>query len=223
MTPLEAQVKKDRKRKHPKVIILFGADGVGKTTHTSRLLKIFMKKGYRVKGCWLRARHSLSYLVSQILLRLGFQAIVKQGDTEILDSRSLPEKRIWSLLEFVSILPWILARMNLPLLLGYMVIAERYVVDTIVYNRYYIGEDFSFYEKILLRILPKNALLIHLDANTRELGERRQSDWPEDFIDYQLRQYRTLASRLKALTINTSHKNKEEVSRIIFSTCNIQD
>ena len=177
---------KDLAIQKPSAVIFFGVDGVGKTTHATRLSELYMKKGYRVKRCWLRARHSLSYLVSQILLKLGYPAVVKQGNIEILDSRHLPEKRIWSLLEFISVLPWILTRMNLPLLLGYVVIAERYMVDTIVYNRYYIGEEFSPYERILLKMIPQNALLIHLDADKQELQERRQGDWPEDFINYQL-------------------------------------
>ena len=182
-----------------------------------------MKKGYRVKKCWLRARHSLSYLVSQILLKLGYLEVVRQGTREVLDSRRLPGKRLWSFLEFISVLPWILTRMNLPLLLGYVVIADRYVVDTAVYNRYYIGEEFRIYERMLLRMKPKNALLIHLDADKDNLMERRRGDWPEDFIDYELGKYRTLASELQAISINTSHRDMEEVGRIIVSACNIQD
>jgi len=211
------QVEDDAVPEPLKAVIFFGADGVGKTTHASRLAQTLMEKGYKVKRCWLRARHSLSYLVSQILLSLGYRATVRQGDIEILDSRSLPGKSLWSLLEFVSILPWILTRMNLPLLLGYTVIAERYLVDNIVYNRYYIGEDFKFYEKILLRMIPKNALLIHLDTDRDELLKRRQIDWPKDFIDYQLKQYRNLASELGAMSINTSDKDIEEVSKMIIS------
>ena len=161
--------------------------------------------------------NSLSYLVSQILLKLGYNAAVRQGDIKVLDSRRLPEKRLWSFLEFVSVLPWILTRMTLPLLLGHRVIAERYVVDTAVYNRYFIGKEFSIYERVLLKMIPKNALLIHLDADKRELLERRKEDWPEDFLDYQLIHYKILASELGALSINTSNKDIQEAGRIIIS------
>jgi len=223
MSDDKAQAEDDAIPKPPSAVIFFGADGVGKTTQARRLSELYMKKGYRVKKCWLRARHSLSYLVSQILLKLGYLEVVRQGTREVLDSRRLPGKRLWSFLEFISVLPWILTRMNLPLLLGYVVIADRYVVDTAVYNRYYIGEEFRIYERMLLRMKPKNALLIHLDADKDNLMERRRGDWPEDFIDYELGKYRTLASELQAISINTSHRDMEEVGRIIVSACNIQD
>lgn len=206
----------------PRAVIFFGADGVGKTTHATRLSEQYAREGYRVKRCWLRSMHSLSYLVSKILLKLGYPFTVRQGDIEVLDSRRLTDKRLWSLLEFASVLPWVLTRMNLPLLLGYVVIAERYVVDTAVYNRYYIGEAFTRYERILLRMMPRQATLIHLDADADELKRRRRQDWPEDFIKFQLQQYRDMASELGALSINTSDKTKEEVDEIITSKIEIR-
>jgi len=206
----------------PKVVIFFGVDGVGKTTHAAVVSEEYAKRGYRVKRCWLRARHSLSYIISKILLELGYRDTVKQGDIDILDSRGLPDKRTWSMLEFISVLPWILTRMNLPLLLGYVVVADRYLIDNIVFNRYYIGEAFTRYERILLRMMPRQATLIHLDADADELKRRRRQDWPEDFINFQLQQYRDMASELGALSINTSDKTKEEVDEIITSKIEIR-
>ena len=67
-----------------------------------------------------------------------------------------------------------ITRVYMPLLLGYHVVAERYVIDTIVYNQFFIGESFNPYTSILLRMIPKDALLIHMDANIEDVLKRRE-------------------------------------------------
>jgi len=205
-------------------VIFFGVDGVGKSTHTKILSNLYLKKGFKTKRCWLRSRHTLAYVVSQILLRLGYLAMFRHGHNDkvnIFDSRFLPEKKIWSLIEFISVIPWIITRMKLPLKLGYVVIADRYVVDTVIYNKFYIGEEYDRYSKILLRMIPRDALLIHLDADREELKKRGKKDWSKTFINYQITQYRTLAHQLYAISIKTSGKEKKDVARIIAESCKI--
>lgn len=202
-----------------KAVIFFGADGTGKSTHAAILLKELKRRGLKARKAWIRARHSLAYMVSQTLTKLGCKStltIQNSLKTEILDPRTLTAKWFWSLLEFLSVIPWIITRLYLPLLLGYHVIAERYVVDTVVYNQYFIGDSFNIYAKILLRMMPKDALLIHMDAEKQDILRRREGDvLPKNFIDYQLTQYRFLASKINALCVNTSHNDIAEVSKII--------
>ena len=207
-------------RKPPrKTVIFFGADGTGKTTQVTLLLKEFRRRGLKARKAWIRARHSLSYIISQLLIKLGYRSTLTTQNnhkTKILDPRTLPAKWLWSLLEFVSVLPWIITRLYIPLLQGYYVVAERYVIDTIVYNQYFIGRSFNTYAKILLRMIPKDALLIHLDAYRQDVFKRRKGEiLSENFIDYQLKQYRHIASQLNALSINTSDRCVEAVSKII--------
>ena len=205
-----------------KAVIFFGADGTGKSTQAAMLLKEFKDRGLKASKAWIRARHSLAYVVSQLLIRMGYKLTLTTQNSQrrILDSRALPAKWLWSLLEFISVIPWIITRMYLPLLLGYHVVAERYIVDTIVYNQYFIGKSFNIYAKALMRMIPKDALLIHMDAERQDVLKRRKGDiFSENFIEHQLKQYRHIASQLNTLSINTSNRSIEEVDRIIAQAC----
>ena len=205
-------------------IIFFGVDGAGKSTQANLLSSMYKMRGFKVKRCWLRARHSFSYLLSRILLLIGNPSTISQSGIKILDTRRLPEKKLWSFLEFISVLPIILYRMILPISMGYVVIADRFVLDTIVYNRFFIGEDFKIYEKMLMSMLPRNSLLIHMDVSRKELTKRRVDDWPINFIEFQLKEYRELVrarANLVMVSIDTSRKSVEETGRIISSLCGL--
>lgn len=210
-------------RKSPKeTVIFFGADGVGKTTQVKLLNNEYQRRGLTTTVCWLRGRHSLSYLVSKILILLGYPNIVYERDIKFMDSRHLPMKNLWSFIEFISVVPLILIRFTYPMLRGDVVIAERFLPDTVVFNSFFIGEEFKPYSAVLLRMMPTETLLIHLDSLEEELRERRSSDWPQDFITHQLRQYRVLAKKLGAVSINTSHNSVTATHQRILTECNLE-
>ncbi len=204
-----------------KVVILFGADGVGKTTQVKLLTAEYRRRGFKNVVCWLRGRHSLAYLLSKLLLYLGWPHIVYERDLTFMDSRKLSSKRLWSLIEFISLIPIILTRFFYPRFKGYVVIAERYVPDTVVFNSFFIGKEFQPYSEILLRMIPPDSMLIHLDSYKEELIARREQDWPKAFIEYQLKQYRLLARQLGAVSINTSVKSMMETHRKILAKCDL--
>ena len=208
-----------------KVVIFFGADGVGKSTQAAMVLKELRRSGFRARRAWIRARHSLAFFFSQLLIKLGYGSFFARRnspETKILDTRTLPAKWLWGLLEFVSVIPLIIIRVYIPLLLGYCVVAERHVIDTIVYNQFFIGDSFNVYAKILFRLLPKDALFIHLDADRQDVFMRREDDLlSKSFTDYQLMQYRFIATRINALSINTSSNDITEVSRIIIDALDL--
>ncbi len=202
-----------------RVVVFFGSDGTGKTTQAQLLMKEFRDRGYKVSRAWIRGRHSLAFFISRLLLKLGFKgyfvAPYAPGG-KILDSRTLKGKRIWSLIEFVSVVPLIIRRMYVPLLLGYKVVAERYVVDTVIYNSYYLGSSFDFYARILMHMIPKGSLIVHMDASLNDVMSRRTDDLvSEKFIEYQLTSYRKYANVLHALSINSSALGIEEIRKEI--------
>lgn len=204
----------------PRVVVFFGSDGTGKTTQAGLLTEELNRKGFKVSRAWIRGRHSFAFFISQFLLKLGYRGYIiapYAPGGKILDSRTLPEKRMWSFIEFVSVVPLIIGRVYFPLLLGRRVIAERYVIDTVVYNNYYIGSSFKAYARILLRMIPKDSLIVHLDASENDVMSRRLDDLvSRRFIEYQLENYRAIASSLHALSINTSVEGIEEASKRIL-------
>jgi thymidylate kinase len=204
-----------------KIVVFFGADGVGKTTQVNLLSPEYQKRGLNTTMCWLRGRHSLSYVLSRMLLSLGYPNIVHERDIKLMDSRNLPMKGLWSFIEFISVIPLILSRFVFPRIRGNVVIAERFLPDTVVFNSFFIGREFNPYSAILLKMIPCKALLIHLNAEEKELKKRRSSDWPQDFIKHQIRQYKILAKKMGAVSINTSLNSVEETHNRIMAECKL--
>ena len=203
---------------HP--VILFGADGTGKTVQANILLEMFEKTRFKSHRCWLRARHGLAYLVSLVLLKLGGRSMRTLRGGSVLDVRGLPWSKLWALLEFISVVPWVITRFYLPLLLGRRVVAERFVLDNIVYNEFFLGSSFEIYSRLLLRMIPRNAVLVHLDAEYRDALARKRNDLlSQDFLAYQLAAYRAWARRLGEISLNTSRLDELATTRRILEAC----
>jgi hypothetical protein len=145
---------------------------------------------------------------------------------KVFDPHLMPKLlRVWALIEFASVLPWIIQRVYLPKGLGYTVVAERYVVDTVVYLSYWLGPHFlrGFLAKVLLNFIPRGSMLIHVDAETKVLLERRPNDViSQDYIAFQRRVYCMFAKTLGAVTINTSADSIEQNFKRIIKHLNVQ-
>jgi len=220
----------NRKQRYPRFIVFFGSDGAGKSTQ-ARLLKGYLKShGRRTRITWLRGRHSLAFVIAKFFAKLGYYRIVKvpSGVTyRVFDPGLLPRfQRFWGAIEFLSVLPWVILRTRLPRTLGYTIVAERYVVDTVAYLSYWLGHDFlrSFLAKVLLNFIPKGSVLIHLDAETQDLLERlkriRYDIATQDYIVFQQRVYRALSKMLKATTIDTSICSEKDTFQRILKVLN---
>ena len=220
----------NRKQHYPRVIVFFGPDAAGKSTQARLIIEYLKSHGRRTRIAWLRGTHSLAFVIAKFLTKLGYYRIVKvpSGVTyRVFDPALLPKlQRFWGVIEFLSVLPWIILRVYLPRVLGYTVVAERYVVDTVVYLSYWLGHDFlrSFLAKVLLNFIPKGSVLIHLDAETQDLLERlkriRYDIATQDYIVFQQRVYRELSKTMKATTIDTSRYNEKETFHRIINVLN---
>ena len=206
------------------LIVFFGPDGSGKTTQARLLATHFQQQGFKVRLVWIRAHHSLASILSKILASFGYYRVMpSQGKSyKSFDVKLLPKlKGFWGFIEFVSVLPWILIKVKLPLLLGYVVIAHRYVVDTIVSVAYFLGDDEflnGYAAKILFNLVSKGAFLIHLDTETEIIEERRKDEELDlDFIQFQRRCYLSFVTILGALSINTSRRDVIDTFRIILN------
>jgi thymidylate kinase len=129
----------------------------------------------------------------------------------------------WGFVEFVSVLPWVLERMFLPLWFGFTVVADRFVVDTVVYGLFWVGVNFGrVWGRLLLGMLPKRSLLVFLDAEIETLMKRKQEgSLDREFLEFQRTTYKVLAKRLGALVIDTVERNlgetRDEITNFLVS------
>jgi len=207
----------------PQLIVFFGPDGSGKTTQARLLASYFQQQDFKVRLVWIRAHHSLASILSKILVSFGYYRIIfsQEKSYKLFDVKLLPRlKRFWGFIEFISVLPWILVKVKLPLLLGYVVIADRYVVDTIVSVAYFLGGYgfLSGYAAKILLSMVSGAFLIHLDAETDVIIERRKDEkLDSDFIRFQRRFYPLFATLLGVLSVNTSNKSVMDTFKTILN------
>jgi len=209
----------------PKLIYFFGPDGVGKTTHARLILAYLRKKGHRATLVSIKQHHTLSYLLlklignkNQKLSYYGFEGKLREKI-----------RVVWKILEIISLIPAIIYRVFLPLMLNYLVVCDRYVLDTLVTLSYFLGEPKLLSGRLamlLVKLIPKNSVLIHLDADAKTiLRRKREEPLTLQLVNYYKITYKTLIRRWKlpALTIDTTKAGVQEVQRILLKLVWKQD
>ena len=199
-----------------KMVYLFGSDGTGKTTHADLLAMYLERNGYRIRRATVKQHHTLSY----VLLKLLTYKKPDQASINYYGFNYQLGKKIrtpWKIVELVSVVPAVFYRVLLPLFFGYLVICDRYLLDTLVTLSYFLKEPnflSSRVSKVLLRLIPKRSLLVYCDADT-DVILRRKKDEPltVQLIEYYKSAYRNLSrwSGLKMVVVDTGKNSAAEV------------
>lgn len=199
-----------------KLIYFFGSDGTGKTTHAELTSLYLRSKGYRVWRASVKQHHTFSYLLLKLLYNLNEEREARnyRGFNDKLGRRI---KTPWKILELISLLPAVIYRVFLPSLLGFIVVCDRYIFDTLVTLSYFLNEPkltSSRSAKLLVKLIPKNSLLVHLDADTDVILERKKDEpLTVQLIEYYKKAYGDLLKRLRlpVITIDTSTASVEDI------------
>ncbi|MGD0329215.1 MAG: AAA family ATPase [Nitrososphaeria archaeon] len=199
------------------IICFFGPDGSGKTSLARTLATNLQGKGYKTKLSWMRGSHTIASVIARFLRKFA----IFKGEDNPYYQITIPKKflPIWKLIEFISVIPIILLRFVIPNLLGFIVIAERYVPDFIVWVTLTTNDlnyCKSFSSRFLNALALKSKARIYITAEYRELIKRRNG------IDYlslqrQLIIYEKLAKILNAFKLDTTKKSVEESSEILLN------
>jgi len=207
-----------------RLIAFFGPDGTGKSTHATLLVNHLQLHKNKVKKIWIRSPHTLAFLLSRFFVKIGFCRVVSNpfGKKTKLPAVHLNRliRLFWSVTELASVMPVILFRVYVPLFQGYTVIAERYVVDTIVTVAYYTN-DLCFLQsrtaRILLSFVPKKTVFIHLDSDNSTIIKRRgRIVDSHDFIKFQRMGYKIMGNSVEALFVDTSNLSVEQTQKRIL-------
>lgn len=204
-----------------KLIYFFGPDGTGKSTHAQLTSSYLKQRGYRVWTTSVKQHHTFSYLLLKLLLsvRSDGQALSYFGFHDELRKRI---KTPWKVLELISLLLAVIYRAYLPSLLGHIVICDRYVLDTLAVLSYFLNEPkltSSMSAKLLVKLIPKNSLLVHLDADTDVILERKKDEpLTAQLIEDYKKAYGDLLKRLRlpVITIDTSTASVEDIQETLL-------
>ena len=231
----------------PQLVHFFGPDGAGKSTQVEVLIRTLKHREPRIRKIWLRAPHTVAFLLSRALLKIGFYHIILNpfGDAIRLPAvnRNATIRAIWALLEYISVLPLVI-RIRFLMARGYKCIAERYILDTVTTIAFFLGDiDFirSKIARMLYRFIPKDTRFIFLDSDYETIFGRRaclhdagthretnrgygtiprEAVEPREFIEFQRTAYICLAESFGALTIDTSKHSVEDTGKAILEYLN---
>jgi len=228
----------------PRVIAFFGPDGAGKSTQAELLVNFLTAKGFRVKKAWVRSTHTFAYLLwilfnklnlcddrSGMLrrMRIGFAVsyLNERGYGAVSPITMSPpilkgslSRWIWATIEVISIIPVVVLQVYLPLLLGHVVVAERFVVDSIASIAYFLGDESfskSWHARFLLRLVPKGTFFVFVDADYKTILLRRKDvAGPLEYTEFHRRLFKELAGIVRALYVDTSKLSVQEANQRIL-------
>ncbi len=192
----------------PSFICFAGPDGVGKTTQAKLLQKKLEKAGVKQKYVWLRYSHKIS------LLPLAFARIFKLSRVKELKKgkivchefyKSRPMSTLYEFTLLVDMFFSVLMKVRIPILLGKVIICDRFVPDTLV-DLMVSTKNFDLFDNIIwvffVTLIPEGKIIM-LKARAEDLRHRRDDLKADEDLELKIRAYDIIASKLNITAINS--------------------
>lgn len=189
------------------LIYFYGPDGAGKTTHAKIIIYYLKRLGYPVRHASVKFHHMFSYVILRLLYRSSNPEWYKGFPYPLNRRVHLP----WKILEFISIIPAIFFRVMVPMMLGYIIVCDRYVLDSLSTLSYFLKDSSlvdGWLAKVLVTLIPKNSLLFWMDGDVEVLLSRKADEsLSRELLNYYKYTYQRLESLVKARGLNPMYIN----------------
>ena len=168
-----------------KIICFSGIDGSGKSSHARLILKELKAEGIRCKYKWLRYTHFFSLIPLNL-----YHAYMRTPNSPITTTSFSSEtnfqtstvvSNLWTFFQLVDALIFSARYVYLPALLGYTLILDRFIVDTLVDIAFSLKNKSllsSKLGKLFIRIIPKDSMVLIFDVD-ESIALSRKSDISE--------------------------------------------
>ena len=211
-------------KNHPPMFIAFsGLDGSGKTRHIETLRSNFLTCDIKTAYLWNRAGSfpfiglilKIRRLIKSVFVPVS--TVSEKSEKNILSQNSLPIM-LWRVLNVFEMIIFYFFKIRIPMLLGKVIIADRYVYDSMVDMEYTAkSDDFCrVVYSILKHLTPKPDLPFFLDVNTDSIIKRGGDEIKEELVTKD-RYYKKVISEMEAVCVDNNlefRKASEKISRI---------
>ncbi|MGD9131071.1 MAG: hypothetical protein PVH73_05805 [Candidatus Bathyarchaeota archaeon] len=206
------------------LVCIIGVDGTGKTSHTKLLVDRLTNEGLAVKYLWAGFFHFFSLPLLAYARIMGFTEVEKVTEERFVRHYQFYESRFLSkfypISLFIDTLISTFLRVNLQLLLGKVVICDRFIYDTFVHLMMTLRNPALMHGKIArlyFRLMPKNNIVIVLRTKQLIAMHRREDLIEEKYWNYKAKLYEMIAQELNLLMIDTDG-SINSVHRKLYTT-----
>jgi len=210
------------------MITLTGIDGSGKTVIARTIATLLLKRRFKVKILWIKSLHTLAYLTYCFFRKTwGIEyvlnprnRVVEHFVTQYMGKMG----KLWGLIEFISIIPWILVA-NILKHINYIVICDRYLADFLATVSLRIRDPLWWAKSIpgkFLLTLQSKTQTVHLKISVNTVLERKPD------VEYSLNElktliatYRIIAKTINAVEVVNENRNLGEVVEEVINYLNL--
>lgn len=172
-----------------RLICFIGVDGSGKTTISREVARILREKGIKCKRTYGRLQpfilRTLTMVARKLIARKSgkdYKAYKKEKKKTVKKMKIL--SKLYTMILLVEYYIQLFIRIRLPLLLGKVVICDRYVYDTVINDIPLESDDIDTIERWINRIFnfaPKPDIVFLIDV-PEDISMMRKKDIPS--IEY---------------------------------------
>ena len=206
---------------HPKMFAAFsGLDGSGKTKHIEKLQNVFRACEVKSNYVWNRAG---SLPIASSALKIArffkFRVQINRKNSSSDKTNNLPKNgltiKVWRIINSIDLILFYFFKINIPLILGKVIICDRYVYDSII-DLEYIGKSDNFNRiiyKMLKFLAPIPNIQFFLDLNPNIILQRGCEE-PKIELANKYIYYRKMMAHTNAIIVDNSRPFDEVSEKI---------